>query len=449
MGSYTDGSTLRIVPYSCVLILVLLLAACNKTEPLDTDGLNDRIYGMLMGSAVADALAGPHEGRSTEDSKAFLEEGGWINSFDTPYNRWYQSHWNVYEQGAYPGTYTDDSRLRLFVSQSMVANSGVEPMSKEYFVGHIFQNYQRSSIQFMDANKDVLKERFLEMWFWWELTKLATSVTLPEEPLLSPSMERNDLLNEQGERTGYWELVKTESGPIDSVLKFSWHDGSYATGKEWPIGQIALLPLAAYFPGDAEGAFEYVLDIDFLDIGNAPLYPAFMAALIADGLASKDWKTVKSELIADGLKRYSVYAEDYQLEMLESQVQQSLALSSAFQEASNYPSRENYISFVNALHQAFAVGTDYDMCTCEEMLTVSLAIADYSMSLGLQKAVEYGVNYGRDNDTVASFVATLVGAYRGIDDLNPEWIHLVKTQNPSVDIKQLSEKLSHLSTSVP
>ena len=95
------------------------------------------------------------------------------------------------------------------------------------------------------------------------------------------------------------------------------------------------------------------------------------------------------------------------------------------------------------------MGTDYDMCTCEEMLTVSLAIADYSMGLGLQTAVEYGVNYGRDNDTVASFVGSLVGAFRGIDDLNPEWIYLVKTQNPSVDIEGLAEKLSHLSNSVP
>lgn len=60
--------------------------------------------------------------------------------------------------------------------------------------------------------------------------------------------------------------------------------------------------------------------------------------------------------------------------------------------------------------------------TCEEMLSVPLAIADYSMELGLQAAVESGVNYGRDNDTVASFAETLVGAYRGMDDLRLEWI---------------------------
>ena len=36
---------------------MLSLIACTKTEPPDTEGLNDRIYGMLMGGAVADALA--------------------------------------------------------------------------------------------------------------------------------------------------------------------------------------------------------------------------------------------------------------------------------------------------------------------------------------------------------------------------------------------------------
>ena len=448
MGSYTDGITLRLIPQICALLLMLSLIACTKTEPPDTEGLNDRIYGMLMGGAVADALAGPHEGRNTEDSQAFLKEGGWIDVFDTPYNRWYQSHWNVYQQGANPGTYTDDSRLRLFVAKSMIANDG-GLMSREFLAERVFKNYRQSRIQFMDAEKDVLKERFLEMWFWWELTKLATSVSLPEKGLLSPPMKREELLDKEGERTGYWKLVDVEAVPVDANLKSTWHDGSYATGKEWPIGQIALLPLAAYFTGDAEGAFDYVLNMDFLDIGNAPLYPAFMAALIAEGLGGGDWETVKSELMGNGLGKFSDLAENFQLEMLEPQVQQSLGLSSVFKSASNYPSRENYISFVKALHQAFAVGTDYDMCTCEEMLTVSLAIADYSMGLGLQTAVEYGVNYGRDNDTVASFVGGLVGAFRGIDDLNPEWIYLVKTQNPSVDIEGLAEKLSHLSNSVP
>ncbi|MDG2167457.1 MAG: ADP-ribosylglycohydrolase family protein [Opitutales bacterium] len=191
-----------------------------------------------------------------------------------------------------------------------------------------------------------------------------------------------------------------------------------------------------------------MLDVNFLDVGNAPLYPAFLSVLIANGLNGKPWEEVRLELTTKGVGGLVDYEGDLPIEILEPQIAQALELSERFRQRADYPSKENCSAFVKSLYKAFARGTDYEMCSCEEMLSVPLAIADYSMELGLQAAVENGVNYGRDNDTVASFVATLVGAYRGIDDLRPDWIRLVQKQNPGVDIAELSEKLSHLSPSI-
>lgn len=274
-----------------------LALSCSPTAEYKSENLHDRLFGMFMGSAVADAMAGPHEGRSTERSQEFLEKGGWIDAFDTPYSRWYQSHWNVYEQGASPGTYTDDTRLRMFVAESMIGFGNSDRLDKHYLAKCIFENYSTARTRFVDSDKDVLKERFLEMWFWWELTKLATSVYIPEPALFSPPSEREELLDEKGERTGYWKINKREPFVVGSNLKLGWHDGSYREGKEWPMGQITLLPLAAYFLGDPKSAFEYVVDVDFCDIGNAPLYPAFMAALIADGFGGREWGEVREVLL--------------------------------------------------------------------------------------------------------------------------------------------------------
>ena len=45
--------------------------------------LKDRITAMLLASAIADAMAGPFEGRRTTDSQKFLADGGWIDQFES------------------------------------------------------------------------------------------------------------------------------------------------------------------------------------------------------------------------------------------------------------------------------------------------------------------------------------------------------------------------------
>lgn len=82
----------------------------------------NRIYGMLMASAIADAVAGPVEGRSTRVTQDFLKGGNWIDYF-SPYTPWFQHHWNVYQRYALPGTCTDDTRLRLMMSQFIIDNA--------------------------------------------------------------------------------------------------------------------------------------------------------------------------------------------------------------------------------------------------------------------------------------------------------------------------------------
>ena len=71
-------------------LAIILLSCANEKQP-ETDASFDRIQGMLLGSAIADALAGPHEGRRTEISQQFLHEGGWIDSMSS-YNNWFQTH---------------------------------------------------------------------------------------------------------------------------------------------------------------------------------------------------------------------------------------------------------------------------------------------------------------------------------------------------------------------
>jgi len=425
-------------------LAIILLSCANEKQP-ETDASFDRIQGMLLGSAIADALAGPHEGRRTEISQQFLHEGGWIDSMSS-YNNWFQTHWNVYKENAPPGTVTDDTRLRLFIVESMIAwaqeSSGHSPMTREYLAEQVFDRYRTAQKSFETAEPPNRTESFLDMWFWWESAKCATSVNIPvQEPLVTPRFNRIKITDEDGYHTGHWELVPAIIDTVNSDMSLNFHDGSYHEGKYGAMGQITLLPLAAYFPGNPEAAFQYGIEMDFFDIGIAPLFPAIYMAIISDGLAGNTWEKVSNDVLQKGIRGYTGYAGELNAAYLDSLIDASLSVSSQYKNRSDYPSRKNYIDFVTELHTSFALGNVWHMCTCEEMLTVPLAMVDYSIDLGLNSAIEMGVNYGRDNDTVASFVASIVGAFVGRDHLNTEWITKVNEANPQYEIVELSKMI--------
>ncbi len=432
------------------LSLIFILSGCALNEQIMTEKPIDRIQGMMMGSAVADALAGPHEGRRTEVSQKFINEGGWIDTMSS-YNNWFQTHWNVYQEHAQPGTVTDDTRLRMFIGESMIAwardSSETAPMTREYLAQSIFNRYRSTQQSFQISDSSNRTESFLDMWFWWESAKCATSVFVPlQKPLLSPEFNRVKLTDEYGSHTGYWELVPATVDTITSDISLDFHDGSYHDGKYGAMGQITLLPFAAYFPGNPQQAFHYGIEMDLFDIGIGPLFPAIYMAIIADGLGVSSWDEVRNNLLQNGIRKFTGYAGELNAEYVDSLIDVSLSISSEYKEREDYPSRENYINFVTELHTRFAIGNVWHMCTCEEMLAAPLAIVDYALSQGLSTSIEMGVNYGRDNDTVASFVASIVGAFIGVDDLNQHWIATIVKANPQYDFIASSTQLSKIAS---
>ena len=108
----------------CLLLLFILnirAMSSDKNKIL----LVDRIEGMLIASAIADAMAGPFEGRQTKVSQKFLEDGGWIDQFEN-YTPGFQHYWNVYSRNAQAGTFTDENRLRLLIAEALLEPGGVE-----------------------------------------------------------------------------------------------------------------------------------------------------------------------------------------------------------------------------------------------------------------------------------------------------------------------------------
>lgn len=402
----------------------------------------DRLSGMMMASAIADAMAGPWEGRSTEKSEQFLLQGKWIDSFKD-YNPWFQHHWNCYPRTAPAGMFTDDNRMRFSLAGFMIdhGKKSPGPMSREDLAGYIFLQYQQAYDEFLrwdqkyaqaETGEDSLrintirKEKFLAMWFGYELAKTATSVYVPSPPIKTPPYVRVDEKADDPENPPEWHLEPNEISVITGDIKEQYHHNTYQHGQEMPLGLIHLLPVAAWFGGKPAQAFDYVLEIDFFDIGEAPYYPATAVALLAELLGGKKWSELSDSLLAGGLRSFVEFKNTDVLKELNDGLSAAISIARKHKFGEE-PDKEKTREFVFALHREFGTNEQL-MCSVEEMLFVAVALMEYGQS-DINYLIELGVNYGRDNDTVASIAAAFGGAAHGLSALNPDHIETIEAAN--------------------
>jgi len=450
----------KIIKFS-IIIIIVVLALFTKMNGQQKQQItfSDRIAGMTFASAVADAMAGPHEGRRTQVSQEFLENGGWIKEF-YDYTPGYQHYWNVYSRTAPAGTYTDDTRLRALIAHAMAEYNNQYPdqyMTRRFLADYIFSQYQDTYASFQEvwhklhttevkATRQKLdeqcKEKFLHLWFLWEIVKTATEVFIPQNPpIYSPPALR---IAESEWTHKPWYLKSVTPEKVKHNIKATYHFNTYENGQEMPLGLIAILPLAIYFPGDAPAAFEYIYKIDFFDIKNAPLYPAVIGAMLADLLGDRMWDDIIYTIKTEGIEKYVACYNQSVLTRIQKDIDEAISISQTYKNQPSPYARDNYIQFIKTLHKQFAVG-EIMMCTVDEMLSVSVAIMDYAPP-NLKQLIEMAVNYGRDNDTVASIVACLGGAAYGVHTLPQEWINKVTTANPEKNLPQTVLALAQMSS---
>ncbi len=446
----------EIKTFTCLLMIALVSVMTMSCTPKSAPNMPDRLHSMLMASAIADAMAGPHEGRSTKNSQEFLQNGGWINTFSA-YSVWHHHHWNVYQRIAPAGTVTDDDRMRLDMVNFMLdyQKNHDGPMPREALARYVAQRYidarekfQENDAQFFAAERpdsildNQRKEAFLAMWFAWEIFKTATSVYIPEPDVWSPPHNRVSDNPQYGEYTPAWHLEPVDAFPVNSDIKHSYHLNSYAKGHVMPLGFIHLLPVAAYFPGGPGEAYKYVLSIDFMDIAEAPHYVGVACAILADLLGNRPWCEISNALTNLSLASYLGVEENAVLCDMDLGLKDALRTAQKFNAKQSSNDRETAAKFIAALHQECAID-DPIMCTVQEMLFGSIALLEFGHH-DLAWLIEVGVNYGRDNDTISSIAATFGGAAAGIGALPQAWCEVVKYANPQYDFSDMAVQLGEL-----
>jgi len=244
---------MRFLRIDKILIFIFITGFVCNGQSEQTISIEDKIKGLLIGSAIGDAAGGPVEFvhpplRSywTKTDKKISAKGiqALADSFKlSPYPK-NAEPFAQWEDFGPPGTITDDTRFKMILFNTLKYNSG--RLSEK--------NFAREVLNFRER----LQGKYKPWYDKW----------MPEIHYST-----------------YWVLGDTIKGlPLSRI----W--GGIPT----MAGQMPFLPIAALYPLDPEKAYLKTWELGFIDVGFAKDINAALVAGLAGALQpDSDWKRVE------------------------------------------------------------------------------------------------------------------------------------------------------------
>ncbi|PHI19651.1 ADP-ribosylglycohydrolase [Lewinellaceae bacterium SD302] len=380
--------------------------------------LYDKVFGMLVGSAIGDALGAPTEMWLRGQIE---EEYGFVDSFDIVLRE--PSAEGPWGRNLPAGAGTDDTRWKELAIDYLLTQP----------------NHVLSTNDFAE---------FVNEQYAIQLDDLKNTEGLEPEPYTA-AIRRFEWLQEWARVTRAYE-----SGDIDLYRDAL---NRFYGGEMACAGLLYASAIGAYFPGKPEEAYTAMHDLAIFDLGYARDISALGAALTAlafrDSLTNDSIRhhmiTIDPEGYFDArlLSRlaYQQFQRAERIVRLTDQIDTTLVARLAAQELPP-DFRGDTIEYVR-LQEAYRLLDENAQDIpfhAGEIFLVSLTGMLYHR-LDFSGAIEFIVNYGRDNDTSAALVGAILGAYHGAAALPAEQRELVVEVNREVlniDLEELARELT-------
>ena len=417
-----------------MLILLILASGCNQADQggskdndeekiiVDTDRENkltfsraylyDKVLGLLLGSAIGDAMGAPTE-MWTRDQMQI--EYGFIDNLDTMVRN--PSPEGTWEFNLPAGGTTDDTRWKALLIEFSLNQPG--RLSAIDWASFITKTYQ-SQIEAL-KNTDAFEPEPFEI----EARKMAW---LQEWAMVAKPYQEQD---------------------IDAYLS-NLH--RFYGGEMTCAGMLYTPAIGGQFPGNPEEAYRQAFDLSIFDLGYARDLSALTAAMVAIAMSPEAslqsmlnvFRDIdpegffKSRLV--GRSAYRIYRDA--LYVMHEAEQESIIENKKLPEAWQ-PLLKRYDSLeLFKMKKAFELLDEKNEVLPfhpGEIMLINLVALMYG-NLDFQKTMEFVVNYGRDNDTVAAVTGAILGAYLGASAL-PEKL---KTQVLKTNIEKLDLDLERI-----
>ena len=216
----------------------------------------------------------------------------------------------------------------------------------------------------------------------------------------------------------------------DKVI-FSGEPTNGAIMSNSPIGLVA-----ACRPDDA---YEAGFDLAFLTDGYAKTASAMMVAAVAE--AMNPVATIDSIISAtrDAHLDFAERREGPRWGKLDWKYDPNLDFLDKSIEIAK--SSKDYVEVQQRLYETLEWGHLFSEAT--HTLVVPLAMFVHCQADFKQSLIACTM-YARDNDSYASVVGALIGAYRGVDVIPADWIATVIEANPETDMVDLAAKITQI-----
>lgn len=387
-----------------------------KTE-ISRDMYYDKTLGLLLGSAIGDAMGAPTEMWSRRDIQL---DYGFVDDLDSMVRS--PSAEGTWKYNLPAGGTTDDTRWKKLMIEYLLEEDLSDP-DPANFARFVVESYKEK----INALKDT--EGFDPEPFEENLMQMSW---LQEWALVAKPYAENDL-----------------RAYTDAISKFYGGEMSCAGMLYSPVIGMA-------FPADPAGAYEAGYTLSIFDIGYARDMSALVSAMVAaafDQNASQRSvlnvnRTIdpkgyfKSRLVGRSAYRFYQYAKSIRFETDKIKLQDLDSLPEIPSSMQHMDTLE-YIRMRRAFDMLDQANEDVAFHPGEIYLITLTAMM--FCDFDFEKSMAFIVNYGRDNDTVAAIAGAILGAYWGANLLPKKMVQQVIEVNREklgIDLEQLAASMT-------
>ncbi len=388
---------------------------------MSRDSLYNKVLGALVGSAVGDAMGAPTEMWSRDNIRL---EYGFVDSLDRVMRE--PSPEGTWDYNLPAGGTTDDTRWKVFISQYILKKS-----SSFYSVsGPDAYDFAQAIVDQYNAELTTIKDisGFEPEPYEDQMRRIAW---LQEFALVARAYTKKDI-----------------DGYRMAVNKF------YGGDMACP-GLLYSPTIGIMYPGAPDLAYQTSYRLSIFDIGYAMDITSLTAAMVAEAMTYHSSQDKILEVLANidpqqyfrsrllGRITYRIYRE-------------ALYIASEAKKVSTYQVDDLSLTpdirdtlYLAQLQKAYEMLDDRNQDVpfhAGELHLINLTALIFT-NFNFRKALEFVINYGRDNDTVAAITGTILGAYHGFNGIPSDMRETVLQTNKEklgIDLKEIAGQLTDM-----
>ncbi|MDX2246630.1 MAG: ADP-ribosylglycohydrolase family protein [Bacteroidia bacterium] len=387
---------------------------------MSREQLYDKVLGMIVGSAIGDAMGAPTEMWSRNNIQV---EYGFVDSLDDMVRD--PSPEGTWAMNLPAGGTTDDTRWKVLFSEFLLTQSpalyaeGADP-------------YEFS--------------RFLVGKYEAEMAALKTTETFDPEPL-EYQLRRMAWLQE-------WAIVAKPFSEKD-MEGYSYAVNHFYGGEMTCAGMLYSPMVGLAFPGAETKAYEAAYRLGIFDLGYARDITALTAALVSAAMRPDPTLQSVMAVLRDtdpngyfksrlvGRASYRLYRDALYI------VDEARKIKLEDVDASKIklPLKGRDPLYMAQMQRAFELldAKNQDMpFHAGEIHLINLTALLFG-EFDFNRSLEFAINFGRDNDTVGAVTGSILGAYYGKNKLPQDIVNTVLTTNKTrmgIDLEQIASQLT-------